>query len=253
MVHDLQKASMLKRISAYIFDTILLGIVAIGLAFLLSVLLGYDSYTQKLDACYSKYESEYGVNFDITAEEYNALSQDEVAKYEEASKALSGDSEANYVYSMIFNLTLIMVTFGILIAYLLLEFTVPLLFKNGQTLGKKVFGIAVMRIDGVKIGAPLLFVRTVLGKFTVETMVPALIIIMIFFNIVGVIGIGVISLILLVQMIMVIASKTNSPIHDMIANTVAVDMASQMIFDSREEMIEHIKRIHAEAAENQEY
>ena len=110
-----------------------------------------------------------------------------------------------------------------------------------------------MRIDGVKIGAPLLFVRTVLGKFTVETMVPALIIIMIFFNIVGVIGIGVISLILLVQMIMVIASKTNSPIHDMIANTVAVDMASQMIFDSREEMIEYKKRIHAEAAEKQSF
>ena len=52
---------------------------------------------------------------------------------------------------------------------------------------------------------------------------------------------------------MVIASKTNSPIHDMIANTVTVDMASQMIFDSRDEKIEYIKRIHAEAAENQAY
>jgi len=28
----------------------------------------------------------------------------------------------------------------------------PLLFKNGQTLGKKIFGVALMRNDGVRIG-----------------------------------------------------------------------------------------------------
>lgn len=253
MIQDLQKANMWKRISAYLFDVILLGIVAIGMAFLLSVILGYDSYNQRLDDCYTKYETLYGVDFDITAEKYAALSEEEVSRYNEASEAMSGDKEANYVYSMIFNLTLIIVTFGILIAYLLLEFMVPMLLKNGQTLGKKIFGVAVMRVDGVRISAPLLFIRTVLGKFTVETMIPVLIVIMLFFGIIGIGGIMIIGLILLTQIVMMIASKTNAPIHDMIANTVTVDMASQMIFDTQEDMIEYKKRVHAEAAQQQEY
>ena len=54
MVHDIQKASFWKRISAYIFDMIMLVIVAVGIAFLLSTLLGYDSYSDRLNACYTK-------------------------------------------------------------------------------------------------------------------------------------------------------------------------------------------------------
>ena len=40
MIYDLQKASMWKRVSAWLFDTILLSIVAVGFAFLLSTILG---------------------------------------------------------------------------------------------------------------------------------------------------------------------------------------------------------------------
>ncbi|MBQ8408088.1 MAG: RDD family protein [Clostridia bacterium] len=253
MIYDLQKANMWKRISAYIFDMILLVIITVGIASLLSLILGYDSYSERLQECYGKYEELYGVDFDLTAEEYDALSAEELSNYEAAAEALAADGEANYVYSMIFNLTLLIVTFSILIAYLLLEFTVPLLFKNGQTLGKKVFGVAVMRLDGVKVNAPLLFIRTILGKYTVETMIPVLIVIMLLFNVITVVGIAVIALILLVQAVLVIATRTRSPIHDMIASTVAVDMASQLIFDSKEDMLEYKKRIHAEAAAKQEY
>ena len=41
MYQDLQKASLWKRISAYIFDVILLVTVAVGVAFLLSTLFRY--------------------------------------------------------------------------------------------------------------------------------------------------------------------------------------------------------------------
>ena len=58
MILDLQKANMWKRISAYLFDMILLGIAAVGFTFLLSSILGYDSYTERLDAAYEKYEAE---------------------------------------------------------------------------------------------------------------------------------------------------------------------------------------------------
>ena len=43
MIYDVQKAGIGKRISAYIFDLILLVIAATGVAFLLSVLFQYDA------------------------------------------------------------------------------------------------------------------------------------------------------------------------------------------------------------------
>lgn len=253
MLVDIQKASMWKRISAYIFDMILLGILAVGLAALLSFALGYDKYAIALDEAYAKYEEEYGVQFGITEDEYYELSEEERAIFDEASRAVSADQDALYSYNMVVNLTLIITTFSILLSYIGLEFVVPLLFKNGQTLGKKIFGLALMRNDGVKINAVSLFVRTVLGKFTIETMIPVLILIMIFLGSMGVVGVIVIGLIILLQIILLIATKTNSAIHDILANTVAVDFASQRIFDTMEDLIEYKKRLHAEEAARKEY
>ena len=47
---ELQKASMWKRISAWLFDNILLAIFALLFAFLLSGILGYDTHSAALDA-----------------------------------------------------------------------------------------------------------------------------------------------------------------------------------------------------------
>ena len=46
MVSDLQKASLWKRISAFLFDFILLGIVAVLFALALSAVTGYDGYSR---------------------------------------------------------------------------------------------------------------------------------------------------------------------------------------------------------------
>ena len=119
--------------------------------------------------------------------------------------------------------------------------------------GKKVFGIALMRVDGVKIAPLALFVRTVLGKYTVETMIPVLIFMMMLMGTIGVIGPAILLALLLVQMILVTTSKTNSAIHDQMAATVAVDLASQMIFDSPEAMLEYKKRLHAEQVKKETY
>lgn len=253
MLGEIQKASMWKRISAYIFDMILLGILAVGIGALLSFVLGYDKYAIALDEAYAKYEQEYGVEFGITEDEYYALGEEERAVFDEASRAVSADKDALYSYNMVVNLSLIIVTFGILFAYLILEFILPLIFKNGQTLGKKIFGLALMRNDCVKINTMALFVRTVLGKFTIETMIPVLIVMMIFLGSMGIVGVIVIGLIILLQLVLLIATSTNSAIHDLLAYTVEVDYASQKIFDSAEELIEYKKKLHAEEAAKKEY
>lgn len=253
MIYDLQKASMWKRISAFLFDVILLAIVAVGLSFLLSTIFGYNNQTEKLDEYYKKYEAEYGISFDITLEEYEALSAEQKTQYDLAEKAWSTDADVAYAYTLVLNLTLLITSFSILFAYLLLEFLVPLLFGNGQTLGKKIFGIALMRTNGVKVNAVSMFIRTVLGKYTIETMIPVFIVIMLYFNIVGIVQLAILALIFLLQIVFVVTTRTNSAIHDMLASTVAVDMLSQMIFDSEEALLEYKKKMHAEAAQSSTY
>ncbi len=253
MIYDLQKADMWKRISAFIFDMILLFILSVGLAFLLSLATSFDGYIEKYEARSNHWSAEYGTDLSISEDEYNELSEEDKQSFDKAVEALSKDGEANYATYMMFNLSLIIVIFGVLLAYIVLEFIIPLLFKNGQTLGKKIFGIAVMRIDGVKISAPILFVRSILGKYTIETMIPLLTLIGIGFGIVGFMGPVIILIVVLSSIIMMIATKTNSPIHDMLANTVAVDVTSQLIFDTPEALLAYKQKVHAEMAEKADY
>ena len=246
MIYDLQRASMWKRIPAYIFDCILIATLAVGLALALSAILGYNGYNARLDAAYDSYAAEYGVDFDISSSDFEKLSETEQARYDEAMRALFSDDEVRFVYTMIVNLTLLITSISILLSFVILEFILPLLFGNGQTLGKKAFGIAVMRLDGVKIGTPILFVRSILGKYTLETMVPVLFLLMLYFGMTGGIALLLIGALLVGQLILIFTTRARTPLHDVIASTVTVDMASQMIFDSQEAMLAYKKSLHAE-------
>ena len=254
MSYDVQKAGMWKRISAYLFDFILLSILVVGFATLLSFVFKYDSHFDNMNDCYAKYEAEYGVSFDTTSADYETFTDEEKTNYENAVKALYEDDLFIFSHYMMVNLSFIIIIFSVLAAYLILEFAVPMFLKNGQTLGKKVFGIAVMRCDGVKIDGPLLFTRAILGKYVIETMLPILFLLVIVFNIVnGIIGLIAIGAIVITNIVMLIVTKDNCAIHDTISGTVAVDMASQLIFDTPEALLEYKQKIHAEAAENSQY
>ena len=253
MKNDFQKASMLKRISAYTFDLILLVCLSMILAMGLSAVLGYDDYHARMDAAYEEYGQMYGVDVSVSWEDYEKLSDMEKARYDEALTAINQDQEVMRNYSMVINLTLIIATLSILLGYLALELLIPLWLGNGQTVGKKIFGIALMRTDGVKVTPFMMFVRTVLGKFTLETMIPVLIVIMLLFQMVGLTGTLVLGLMLLLQIVLLIATRTNSALHDLLACTVAVDMASQMMFDSPEARLEYLKKRSAEEANKANY
>lgn len=253
MIYDIQKASLTKRISAWLLDAILLLVLIAGMAGVVSGVTGYDGYNTRLDQCYASYEKEYGITFNITQEAYNALLPEQKEAYDAAYAALIADEEVLYVYNMLINLTLVIVTSSILAAYLILEFAVPIWLKNGQTIGKKVFGIAVIRTNGVRMNNVSLFIRTVLGKFTVETMIPVLVVIMLLFNMVNVIGTIAVFCLAAAQLALVLATPTRSLIHDKLADTVAVDLNSQLIFDTEEDLLEYKKRVSAEKAANQSY
>lgn len=253
MVTDLQKASLWKRLSAGLFDLILIAMLAVGMAALLSWAFGYNTHSQNLNDAYSCYEAQYGVEFQMTQQAFDELTQEQKDAYDTAYAALIADEDVIYHYNMVLNLTLLITTFSILLTVLLLEFVVPLLLKNGQTLGKKIFGVALMRSDGIKVSPIQMFIRTVLGKFSIEIMIPVYVLMMIFFNTIGIIAVAILGAILVGELLSLVLSKTNALIHDSIAGTVAVDMASQMIFETPEERVEYIKRLHAEDVSRQEY
>ncbi len=243
---DIQKASLWKRIAAWMFDFILTGILAVGVGVLLSALLGYDGYSEQLSSLYARYETEYGVVFQIPQEEYNAMTEAARQNYDNAYRALVADSEVIYIYNMVMNLTLIITTLGILCGSLITEFVLPLVLGNGQTVGKKIFGICLMRVDCVRINTMQLFVRAVLGKYTIETMIPVYLALMIFFGTIGSFGTLLLLGFAFVQILVLGVTRNRSALHDLLAGTVAVDFSSQKIFADTEALIAYKKQAAAE-------
>ena len=253
MIFDIQKASLWKRISAALFDFIILAIIAVGAAAIFSDVFGYGQYADTFSSKCEYYSEQYGVELPVTEESYNKMTEEEQENYQAANKALNADKEAVRAYRMIQNLPLLMVTFGVLFGILLLQVVIPAMLGNGQSLGKKIFGIALMRVDGVKLTGIQLFVRSVLGKFTVELMIPIYVIWMFLSGKAGVFGLGMLLLLLIAQILCLVKTRTGSLLHDVMAGTVAVDMASQMIFETKEAQLQYIKDWHAQKAAESTY
>ncbi len=271
-MEDLQKANMWKRISAALFDLILVAILAVGFTFLMTVLVGYNArYADyedaraQYDAHIHTYEEAYGANLNInTQEELDAMSPEERAQYDIAYDACVDDPKTMQLrgavedeYTLLVSLILVSVTFGILVAYLLYELLLPLLLRNGQTPGKKIFGLAVIRVDGVRVTPFQVAVRTVLGKYTIETMIPVFVLVMMFFGtwdgLMFYVGLLILLALLIGQIALLIATRARTPIHDLAAGTYVVDYQSQRIFDTVEEREAYYRRLHEEIADREAY
>ena len=253
MIYDLQRASMWKRISAWLLDAILLCIIATLMAFVLAAVTNYDGYSEQLDARYTYFEEQYGVSRNLTQDQVNAMTDEERANLTAASDAIAADEEALYAYNMMLQLIIIMTSFGILLGYVVLEFAVPMVLGNGQTIGKKVFSLGVMQQNSVRVNGVCMFIRTVLGKYAIETMIPVMMVLMLFFGTIGTVGWIIVGAIGIVQVALLITTRERCMIHDKLANTVTVDLPSQMIFKTQEDLIAYKEKVAAEKAANQVY
>lgn len=253
MRFEIQRADFWKRISAFLFDLIMIGIVVVGVAAAMSAIFKYDHYLGIIEQVENEYVEKYGVNPDLSTDEYNALSPEQKAIYAECDKARQADERLIVGYNIIINLALAIASVSILIAFSLMELVVPILFKNGQTLGKKVFGLGVVHTNGVRLRGQAHFVRSIIGKCIIEAMVPTYIVLMIIFGNLGIVGTVVLVLLLGLQIFTVATTRCRSAIHDLISDTAVVDLASQMIFENVDELMEYKTRIHAEEVNKKEY
>ncbi len=253
MRFDIQKADFWKRISAFLFDFIILGMVVVGIAAAMSAILDYDKYYNMVDEAKNEICERYDINLDITEEELAALTDEQRQAYTDADREFANDSRVIVGYQMMSNLALVIVSVSVIISFALLEFAVPIFFGHGRTLGKKIFGLAVVRSNSVKMSGQAHFVRSMVGKCTIEALVPAYLILMILFGALGIVGTVVLILFAILEIFTLCYTKTRSTIHDLISDTVVVDMASQMIFESDEELIAYKTKLHADEAFKKEY
>ena len=267
---ELNRIGIVKRASALLLDMILLVVLTTGFMFLISLMCNY-SYEEKLSIkYYTEWEdfrkeyvedvaTYYGYDYEVKSDGSYVISKggktssidelikslddskggdDAVKAAYDAYKALPPVAKVNWQYRYVYNLLFMMTSVGALLAYLVLEFILPIILKNGQTVGKKVFGICLVRPNCVKITTLSLFARTVLGKYAIETMFPILLVFLFLFGGIGVLAIILLAALALLNIILFFALKNRTPIHDLIAGTVAVDMKLQMIFKTEEELVQ---------------
>lgn len=174
----------------------------------------------------------------IKAMDASAEEESEMAQVFRRYAALPSDGTVSNLYSFLYNMLFMIVSLGFFFAYLCLEFILPLILKNGQTVGKKVFGICLVHPNCVKINGVALFARAILGKYAIETMFPVLLVFLFFFAGIGLLAVILFAALLLLNAILFFATKNRTPIHDLIAVTVATDMRTQVIYESEEELKE---------------
>lgn len=244
-MYEIQKASMLKRISAFLLDFVLMTIAVTGFALLVSLMTGRMKHVDKMEEREAYYEEKYDVDFGITEEKFNSLTEDEQKHLDNAYNEFRRDEEYNVALSKSISQLMLMVTFGFLLSFILLELVIPIIFGNGQTVGKKVFNLGVVHVNAVKISGVGLFARSILGKYTVETMIPVVLMLMMFLG-GSASGIIVIGLLIILEIFAFFKNKMNTPIHDVLSHTVCVDLSVQLIYRTEQELIDHKTRLHNE-------
>ena len=257
MYSDIQKAGLWQRIAAGILDMILLLVLTTGVCWGLSAVFNFEGYLEQSEVIRQQYTQQFDLPEEVSQEMVNAMTPEEYGEYkakvEAADAAIREDAEAVRVLNMVVNLSLIIASGGILLSMILLQFVVPLLFGNGQTLGKKVFNLCVIRNDGVKLNNLQLFTRVLLGKYAVGVMIPVYAGIMLLLNIPKLLLLLLAAVLMISQVVSFLATRNHSLLHDRMAGTVVVDYGSQKIFKTTEDLIEYQKKLAAERAARQQY
>lgn len=234
---DFFKAPPIKRLAAYLIDLILLLAITAGVSVWIGTAMDYSGQMDALQGVYTDYEQKYGIKDldSITQEEYQALSQADKDKYENAWTEMDEDPAARNTLNMIVLTRIIALGVGTLLGYLILEVLLPLVFKNGQTLGKKALGLCVMHKDHVRVGVMQVILRAVVGKYFVGTLIPLVLLMVPNFSIWIISGSTIVAVIAMAQAFIVLMSQANCGIHDKLFHTVVADFNQQYIFDTLEE------------------
>ena len=223
----MEKHPFMKRAFAGAIDVLLIAILTVFIAMPMSSLTGYKQARADVDSMLSSMEQAYGVRFNLTPRELQELTEEQSKKYEEAFAWFAGSEENVRTYNRMVLGSYTTVLGSVLVAVLILELAVPLFFGNGQTLGKKLMGLVVIKMDTSPVDALGMIARAVLGKFLVEIAVPVFTILAIYNGNSGARSSFMIIGLFLVQAACMGLTKERRLIHDFLSGTRVVSADSE--------------------------
>jgi len=162
----------LKRAFAGAIDVLLIAILTVFIAMPMSKLTGFESARADVGAVSARIKEESGISADLTPQEYQNLTDEQIQKYEAGWIEYFNEEENIRTYNRMVVGSYLTVLGSILVAVLILELAIPLFLGDGQTLGKKMMGLVVIRMSGEQVDTLGIIARALLGKYLVEIAVP---------------------------------------------------------------------------------
>lgn len=215
----MEKHPFMKRAFAGAIDVLLIAILTVFIAMPMSSLTGYKQARADVDSMLSSMEQAYGVRFNLTPQELQNLTEEQSRQYEAAFARFAGSEEDVKNYNRMVLGSYMTVLGSVLVAVLILELGIPLILKNGQTLGKKLMGLVVIKMEGSPADALGIIARAVLGKYLVEIAVPVFTILAIYNGNAGGRSSLMIMGLFLVQAACMGLTKERRLIHDFLSGT----------------------------------
>ncbi len=172
--------------------------------------------------------------FNETTQKYT-IGGEVADQVENLEKLFNMDDEVYQIARAISFAKFMKTTISALLAQLLIFLLFPLIFHNGQTLGKKIFNLGLVNKNGLKVSTLRVVIRFILGLFLIETAVTIAL-----YSVSELFGI----IILLLTIGLAFLTNQNRALHDYIGGTVVVDLNAQYIIDTMSEKV---------AAQREEY
>ena len=191
----------INRAAALILDAVLLLVLFTGILYIISLIADFDAHYALLQEEYKKVGY---LIFDPESKEFVTITMDN-PNYNHVIDLINENevllTELAFVNRFSVNAPLI----GIAISLFVLEFIVPLILKNGQTIGMKFFKIALISKNNLAITNTQLFARCVIGKIAILGVIPVLSLLYIFLNAGGgLFGTSLLLIVIIVQIVMLV-------------------------------------------------
>ena len=213
---------MFRRFGSFIVDLCLVIVITVLIALPLRGISGYAATSDSMNAIFNRIAEKHGVDINITNQQYNALPDAEKLAIDAALEEIAADEEAGELYAKTVRLLMIVTFSSLLVSVVLLELVVPLLFKNGQTLGKKLMRLKVERRDGSDVNLVTLLLRSITGKFFIDYALPVFFFFAFVYANAGRTPLIGLLMLELGQIVCIVVTRERRAIHDIIAGTVVV-------------------------------
>lgn len=227
-------AKIIHRLAAFLLDLILFVILLTGFLYLISAIFHYNSHLDNLHEEYRKIGYEI---YNEETKEYEIISQDDpnieiIMKEKNQNEIII--KEESFCNSFVLNSPLV----AIFLSLGILEIIIPLILKNGQTIGMKCFHVGLLSNNKIAIKPIQTFIRGLFGKIIILTCIPYLGIFYIFYSSLyahgGLLGSIFVLIVAITNSALLIFNKKHVGIQDILAQVYPVD-ASQVIFYRNEE------------------